>query len=442
MDIDQILFRLTIRHEPDRNCTIARLQDSSLVETLIHYARLHKVAMPALRHLAIWAPEISLSADDMQYLEDRVALRSHYTAELNELARSGVLEPQSVLILKGQAMERWYVNGILRDSSDIDLVVGDEQQVWAVSKWLIQRGYDSLGMGAAYADRDEPGQRRSIVAYWKELSGNSQPTRFEIQDRLTSITLREYFDLTPTMYRARPVHASPLGSGDQAKEPRFFLFPTREDCLISLLVEICERTLTVRDAVDFYMLIQRRSDSGGTEHIDWNRLLDIIEKEALLLQFIRLTHYYLHLSQFALPEIMGRRYRTWLRRYPYWRIATRSPILSYVLPFHLSKHGYAQALQEVLLNLRERIRDSSSLRKVFLRTRLSALRYHSRADHPIVFLLQIGHQGAELVEWRSGPNDEMLLYTPVGVFMATRDIEFTEEFLMEMRNVVNHATFE
>jgi len=430
INMQRLLFDLATTTEQLHPVVVQRLRSEKHIARIAKYARQHKVATSVLRILREYNDEALIPEGLTKYVMKLGSLQHFYREELSDLIVSGIIPPQSVLILKGLSVQRWYTNQRHRESTDIDLVTEREEDFWGICRWLSDRGYNSPTMGVAYV-KPHRSHSRYIFIYAKECLEARQQGYFEILHLAASITFRKFFDLEPIIVRARnAANAYAAQSGDLDGD--YFLYPTREDCLLTLLVETSERSLVVRDAIDFGMLLGDTSDSDLTEY-GWRMLCARIDEEALDTQFLRLAHYYCQLSRRPLPPLVKKTYRRWARRNPHWRFVTRSTTLGHVVPYMLRHHGTRKAAHEAILTILENIADKPWLRKLQTHSRWLDVEYQDNEQkEAMIYLLKLSECQRGPVEWRAGQNNELLLRTPAGVFFSTRKVEFTEEALEQI----------
>jgi len=231
LNIQQVLFRLATQDERDRGEIIQWLQ-SHATEAFAQQARWGKVAPAILRTLEIWHIDMPVLAPLKQFVSELVKQKQFYDLEKQDLAQSGQILPQSILILKGQALQRWYPRDLPpRQSLDMDLVIEDEAQYWQVGRWLVDRGYELPAMGAAYQDRSAQDSWRFIVTYEKKLPHAKSESiislaMIELLQGATSVSLRHFFDLKPIIAHARD--AVKLSSPEEEQiNPFFYIQPVK-----------------------------------------------------------------------------------------------------------------------------------------------------------------------------------------------------------------------
>lgn len=432
MNIRQVLFHLAIRNEERREEVIQWLRLHT-PKTFARQARLGKVAPAVIETLEMWHIDMPTLAPLKQFVLESANQRQFYDQEIQDLQECGEILPQSILILKGRALQRWYPGNLPpRQSIDLDFVIEDEEQFWQVGKWLLNRQYTIPMMGIAYPDRIRQKDWHIILTYEKRIPDaesevNTSFASIEILQGVTSLSLRHFCDLRPLITRARNAVKQSVSSEKNVNP--FFLYPTREDCLLTILVEISERKLEIRDAVDFYMLIGINKENSVLM-LNWSSLSRIIEEESLTIQFLRLASHYTSVSGNALPLAIEQTYRQWQRKYIYWKWIARSPTLNLIAFSYARRFQWTHVLKEVLLNLWETALDSSLLERLPLYRQSKALSYHSLdRRETLARLLYLAPNQVDVCHWERGKEGELLLYAPVGIFLATRSITFTSAFL-------------
>lgn len=436
MKIQQVLFHLSIRNEQRRE-EVTQWLRSHAPRTFAQQARFGKVAPAVIATLETWDILMPALAPLKQFVVELSNQRSFFDREIQDLQNWKGIEPQSILILKGRALQRWYPTNLpSRQSFDMDFVIEDEEQFWQVGQWLINRGYETPTMGAAYPDRAGQKNWHFILSYEKKIpeakpDASTSRAVIEMLQGVTSLSLRHFFDLRPLITRAR--HATKQSPSPKEHITPFFLYPTREDCLLAILVEISERKLEVRDAVDFYMLMGMNKGDVPLP-LNWRAASRTIEEEFLMIQFLRLASYYMFVSGNSLPQEIEQTYRQWRRQSISWKYVARSPELSLIVFYYAHHFRWTYALKEVFLNFWESALDSSLLEKLPFR-QSRALNY-DQVDYlqTLARLLYLTAEQRGPRQWLRGRGGELFLCTPIGTFLATRSVSFTSNFLEDMHS--------
>jgi hypothetical protein len=356
----------------------------------------------------------------VEHIEER---QQFFRQELTALVKESGIPAKKILFLKGKAIEQWYPHSYLRYCFDIDLVAEDPVIFWQLCVWLVDRGYEVPALGAAYADRTSPGNWKFLLSCEKPFAADpDQRIRlavFELLDGITSMTASHYFDLEPFFQRARANVNSSLEQIDPWRS--FFLYPTREDCLLMLLIEISERKLHLRDALDFFFLLVDAQNNSGD--VNWTLLASQIEAESLEPQFLRLADLFTALSGEMLPSPMQETQKRWRRRLSCWKVFSRSPVLNCVVPAVARRSGWRAALREVFSNAKVAGRN-------IVGNTLSLPTYASTlSKQAFVRLLLVSSELRGPYQLGVGRGDEAFIRTPIGVFLISRNTVFREKFL-------------
>lgn len=423
MNRHQILFLAATGHERYQAEIVAHFRDAETRALILQEAFTQRVFPAVVQVVSSWCPDLALEDKWRHLLAQTVLLREAQARELAALAASGYVPPQSVMIPKGIAMARWYSGGLPRLSGDIDLTTAREEHYWSLLRWLVARGYRPWSMGAAYPVIPAQERWHYIFVYGRALPELEPPLLVEAMCSATSITPRLFFDQRPMMERARSRQEQRGSDGDA-----FFLMPTREDHMLTLLVETSERPLLVRDAVDLGMLIG--PGAGRALELDWEAVWPRLEEERLVIPFLRLVAFYQSLAGARLPRPISATARRWAQRTPFWRFQADHAIFSYVLPLQQRQQGRLRALYEAMLTVRDTVAlsDTPWLDRLALRSWLTRIDVHQlNREKAYVSLLLITDQIRGPLTWHVGSQGKLLLRTPVGVFLATREIEFEED---------------
>lgn len=433
MNLEQVLFNLATKNEAQRDQVVRWLHQSPYqLDTIAVKARLHKIETAIFQTLESWHATFAISTLLNGTVANKERLRRHLEAVLQDLSKGQPVLPLSLMILKGQAIQRWYPEQIPpRRISDIDLVIADEQDLWHLCLWLIDRGFQSLAMGSAYLDHREPDKWHFIFSYEKKRFETdsaiiNRSVQVELYYKATSLSPRHFFDFRPVLERAHVAtknNCSQNGEGDL-----FFLYPTREDCLLTLLIEISERPLILRDAVDFYALTGMYATDYTTK-LDWQRLFLRIEEESLVIQFLRIASYYLSMTSSQLPGDIEKKYVDWKHQKPYWKCIAKISTLNLIAPYLFHQSGWVAAAKEIPADLGSVIFESRFFDRVHLRPESTYVSYSRQSQQRLVRLLQVSADYRGSLQWGEGQGGELMLRTPIGVFVATHSNEFTEAFL-------------
>lgn len=331
------------------------------------------------------------------------ARQTQFRRFLDELSRDSPSGLRA-LVIKGQSLAQWYPRELVRVSSDIDLTVATATEFWKLSEWLLARGAKLLGIGGAA--RVGPGsQWRLLLGFGPSIGGPGHPT-VEVQHGVFPVGRRLFLDFgdLPSFHVDPGIH-----------------YPTSTDALLILTAEVAGRDVIVRDAVDATMLLRDR-------RLEWRGLADRIRAYGLRAAFVRLMRFRSRLTDESVPPSVRASYSAWSR-------IDSVGLLAYApwcatVPFALEAAGVPTALRELLLCAHRGI-----FRRLPGRLRRSSTVPYRHIDRrrDWVPLLHLGPTPAAPLQWASSPRGSALLRSPLGIFVAAGQTEFSREFVLRVR---------
>jgi hypothetical protein len=193
-----------------------------------------------------------------------------------------------------------------------------------------------------------------------------------------------------------------------------FSIPLPSDSVVVLLVEIAERRLRVRDAIDFHYLL-RAAMAAGLEA----DLRHTIEREHLRAQFVRLCLFWSKLSGLALPPPVRPWLEEWRRSVWWWPVAAGGRARGGVSPL-IESGNWGRAVRSVPSNIISMDRFGWLFGPILRRNAIT----RQPPRHSWFRLLHLGHEprGDALVCVNG--RGHLVLRSPVGVFLATSAWEF------------------
>lgn len=164
--------------------------------------------------------------------------------------------------VKGDEIAQWYPEGVLRPSSDLDVVIRDPAQLWAAAQRMVELGWD-IGALTIVANRDggEPDilLECQIRGDHEEIFGIYFGVELRTVDIPTSVR--------QPAYRVPDPEGSPLAANT-----------------IALLAERWERQFTSRDRLDLALLVSRYTEA------DQKALVDALTQTGMWPEWRELSH--------------------------------------------------------------------------------------------------------------------------------------------------------
>lgn len=420
----QLLFRLA--RGGDDVAMTPRLSDDEL-PGMLALAERHRVLAAVWEGVRANDPERVMPETPLPDHGDRFATSAPEALDvLRELDRAhdellaGIatesgLPAGSTMLLKGRSLRRWYEPGAPRSCFDVDLSVPEPDHLWRLAEWLLGQGYELLGLGGAHVDPRDAQDWCPIFAFSRSHRDLPLELAVELHGPLMTKGLHGFIDLRPIADRA------------EAGADRFYQAPVAADCLLLLLVEVSERPLIVRDAVDFDVLL-RATERAGLEPA----LRESIEAQGLRAQFVRLCRFWSLLSERKPPAAVAEWLGSWRGRTWWWRLASGDLALTRGISPLLEAEGLVAALRCVATNLS----DQGTLGRVcskLLRNRPTTIA--GPPDPRRWFLiLHLGPEPRGPTRIAQNARGHAMLRSPIGLFLATLAEHFDAAELVRERS--------
>ena len=399
-----LLFALAAG-DPDAVLRVAGLDAGSAVR-LARRAHAEKVAASALHHLQRLPADSPFGRALRETLAEDAGRHVVYERELAALAEADVVERGAVMLLKGWAIGRWY-GGTPRQSRDMDLVVARERDLWALYRWLQRRGWVTMPIAHVRRRRDAPGDWAFYFGLVRAGDVTDRGPQIDLICGSTLLGWRSAFDLGPIVARAR--------STSHRSAPGGILLPVLRDTVLALLVEVSDRSLVVRDALDLSMLLASMGDEPG---LDLAALVEHVAAHKLAGQFRRLIEFHRRIAPNRLPPDVIR----FIDEAPPERVAARvlrrGVVIGSAAGQVAEAEGVLPALRETSTALRELVVSHPGMGWLAPRLALGLAAVGRRRTW--FHLLHLFDREGAPAGWVAGPRGAAILVAPWSVFVAGR----------------------